>query len=168
MNHAIRAETPADAAAIRDINCQAFGQPAEADLVEALRAGGYPRLSLVAERDGRVVGHIMFSDLPIVAAAGTVPALALAPMAVLPQYQRQGVGSSLVQRGLDRCRDAGHRVVVVLGHRAYYPRFGFSPELALRLESPYAGPSFMALELVAGALDGVTGRVEYPPPFSRF
>ena len=144
----------------------AFGQDAEARLVDALRDGGYVRVSLVAETAGQVIGHILFSDLPIITEAGTVPALALAPMAVLPEVQNQGIGSALVRSGLDECRQQGHKIVVVLGHPHFYSRFGFSPKLAAHLESPFSGKdSFMALELMAGALDGVTGHVQYPPPF---
>jgi putative acetyltransferase len=115
----------------------------------------------VAEEGKEIVGHILFSDLPI----GTLHALALAPVAVLPGRQRQGIGSRLVQEGLRRCVEAGHRVVVVLGHADYYPRFGFSARLAEQLQAPFSGPSFMALELVPGALAGVAGQVRYPPPF---
>ena len=166
MEILIRPEATADQDAIRHVNRLAFGQDEEARLVDALRDGGYVRVSLVAERAGRIVGHILFSDLPIITEAGTVPALALAPMAVLPELQRQGIGSALVQRGLEACRQQGHRVVVVLGHSHFYPRFGFSPKLAAHLESPFSGSdSFMALELVPGALDGIAGRVQYPPPF---
>lgn len=89
-------------------------------------------------------------------------------MAVVPEYQRQGIGSELVRRGLDVCRDQGHRIVVVLGWPHFYPRFGFSAELTRALESPFSGESFMAIELVPGSLDGVIGRVEYPPPFGVF
>ena len=167
MTPTLRRETQADFATIRDINRQAFGRDTEAELVDALRGEGYLRLSLVAELDGLAVGHILFSELSIETPGGAVPALALAPMAVLPEHQRTGIGSALVRRGLDLCRDEGHRIVVVLGHPTYYPRFGFTAQLAERLESPYAGPAFMALELVAGALAGVGGKVEYPPPFSR-
>jgi putative acetyltransferase len=164
----IRTETTADHEAIRQVNRLAFGQGAEARLVDALRSGGYVRLSLVAENAGQVVGHILFSDLPITTEAGTVPALALAPMAVLPAFQRQGTGSALVRRGLEVCREQGHRIVIVVGHTDYYPRFGFSPELAARLESPFSGnPAFMALELVPGALAGMVGKVQYPPPFNE-
>ena len=128
--------------------------------------GGYLRLSLVAERAGQVVGHILFSDLSIITDAGTVPALALAPMAVLPGFQKQGIGSALVRRGLDECRRQGHQIVAVLGHPHFYRRFGFSSKLASALASPFGGgDSWMALELVPGALAGVAGRVEYPPPF---
>ena len=87
-------------------------------------------------------------------------------MAVLPEFQNQGTGSALVQRGLEACRQQGHRIVVVLGYPHFYQRFGFSPKLAAHLESPFSGSdSFMALGLVPGALDGVAGRVQYPPPF---
>ena len=133
--------------------------------MDALRDGGYARLSLVAEEGGRVVGHVLFSDLPIVTQAGTLHALALAPVAVLPSRQRQGVGSLLVREGLRLCAEQGHRVVVVLGHPDYYPRFGFSARRAGRLKAPFSGAAFMALELVPGALAGVTGEVRYPPPF---
>ncbi len=161
----VRAEAPEDRESIREVNGQAFGQEDEARLVDALREGGYTRLSLVAEEGGRVVGHILFSDLPIVTPAGTLHALALAPLAVLPAHQRQGIGSRLVSEGLRLCAQAGHRIVVVVGHPHYYPRFGFSAQLAARLTAPISGPAFMALELVPGALADVTGTVCYPPPF---
>jgi putative acetyltransferase len=162
----IRPETTADHEAIRHVNRIAFGQDAEGRLVDALRDGGYVRASLVAEQDEKVVGHILFSDLPIINEAGTVPALALAPMAVLPEFQKQGIGSALVRRGLEVCREQGHRIVIVVGHPHFYPRFGFSMKLAAHLDSPFSGrESFMAVELVPGALDGVMGRVRYPPPF---
>jgi putative acetyltransferase len=104
--------------------------------------------------------------LPIVGETATVSAVALAPVAVAPTYQRQQIGSELIRRGLGLCRDAGQRIVVVLGHPDFYRGFGFSAELAGTLDSPFSGnPAFMALELVAGALDGVRGRVEYAPPF---
>ena len=163
----VREERPADRAAIFEVERRAFEHDAEARLVDRLRNGGYVRLSLVAEIDGRIVGHILYSDLPIVGATGTTPALALAPMAVVPEHQSQGIGSALIRRSLDICRERGHQIVVVLGHKHYYPRFGFSPELARSLESPYAGGSFMALELTPGALAGVQGKVEYAPPFNE-
>ena len=165
MSPVIRPEMPTDHAAIREANRLAFGQDDEARLVEALRDGGYVRASLVAEEGGEIVGHILFSDLPIVTPGGIVPALSLAPMAVIPSHQRQGIGSMLVWEGLRTCAEAGHRIVVVLGHPEFYPRFGFSAMMAGRLRSPYSGPAFMALELVPGALEGVDGEVRYPPPF---
>ena len=164
----IRNETERDHKAVRQVNRLAFGQEAEARLVDALRAGGHAPVSLVAEVEGQVVGHIMFSDLNILTGSGTVPALALAPMAVLPDFRRQGIGSMLVRRGLEVCKEQGHRIVVVLGHPDFYPRFGFLAKLAESLESPYGGgPSHMAAELVPGALDGVAGRLAYSPPFSQ-
>jgi putative acetyltransferase len=166
MSVRIRGEAVEDQGAIRQVNRLAFGREDEARLVDALRDGGYVRVSLVAERDRQVVGHILFSDLPIITGSGSVPALALAPMAVMPDLQRQGIGSALVRRGLELCRERDHRIVIVLGHVDFYPRFGFSSKLAQPLQSPFSGhESFMALELVKGALDRVRGRVTYPPPF---
>jgi putative acetyltransferase len=165
MSPIIRVETTADQAAIRDVNRSAFNEEGEARLVDALRAGGYARVSLVAEEDSRVVGHILFSTLPIVTPEGTVEAVALAPLAVIPSHQQRGIGSMLVREGLRTCAEAGHRIVVVLGHPEFYSRFGFSAKLAECLKSPYSGPAFMALELVSGALEGVEGEVQYPPPF---
>jgi putative acetyltransferase len=125
MNLSIRPERLQDHAAIGQINRLAFGGETEARLVEQLRAEGYVRVSLVAEIDDRVVGHILFSDLPIAGSAGTVLGAALAPLAVGPEWQRQGIGSRLTEAGLQACRAAGCQVVVVLGHASYYPRFGF-------------------------------------------
>jgi putative acetyltransferase len=164
----VREETPRDFAAIRDVVASAFGRADESKLVDALRDEGYARLSLVAESDGEIVGHILFSELRIVGPHKTVAALALAPLAVVPTQQKHGIGSLLAREGLKRLTDADHRIVIVLGHPDYYPRFGFSAELARQLSSLYAGESFMALELIAGAMDGVQGNVEYPPSFSKF
>jgi putative acetyltransferase len=168
-NPVIRPESDADREAIRRVHRLAFGQDAEAALVDALRDGGHVRLSLVALRNGALVGHILFSELEILTRWGTMAALALAPMAVLPEYQRQGIGSALVRRGLELCRAAGHRAVIVVGHPEFYPRFGFSPALARGLQSPYSnlGEAWMALELVPDALDGVTGQAVYPRPFAE-
>ncbi len=150
MEIATRTEQPGDLEAIRTINRRAFGQDDESRLVDVLRSQGYLRLSLVAEVAGQTVGHVLFSALPIETNRGRVDSLALAPVAVLPEFQNRGVGSQLIREGLDQCRRQGHWIVIVLGHPAYYERFGFSAELARPLESPYAGDSFMALELVAG------------------
>lgn len=165
MSVNVREERPGDHAAVREAHRLAFGQEDEARLVDALREGGYARLSLVAEEGRRVIGHALFSDLPIKTPHGTVPALALAPLAVAPARQRQGVGTLLVREGLRACAGRGHRIVAVLGHPGYYPRFGFSAGLARPLRSPFSGASWMAAELVPGALAGVAGEVQYPPPF---
>lgn len=165
----IHPAAPADDSAIFEVNRLAFGQDSEARLVTVLREGGFVRLSLVAEVGGNVVGHILFSKLPIITANGVVEALALAPLAVLPSHQRRGIGSNLVKEGLRLCREAGQRIVVVLGHAQFYPRFGFSAKLASPLVSRFSGSeSWMALELMPGALAGVAGMVEYPPPFAGF
>lgn len=162
----IRPETPSDMDAIGEVNRAAFGQEAEARLVDRLRYEGHVALSLVAmDDDANIVGHILFSRLPIVGEETTTIALALAPMAVAPSLQRRGVGSALVDEGLRRCAELGHRIVIVLGHPEYYPRFGFRAALAEPLDAPFSGEAFMALELTPGALAGVQGRVEYPPPF---
>lgn len=166
MKPTIRLETAEDDAAIRHVNRLAFGRDNEAGIVDGLRNSGYARISLVAEVNGEVVGHILFSDLSILTDKGTVPALSLAPMAVVPTFQRKGIGSALVQRGLEVCRDQGHRIILVLGHSLFYPRFGFSAKMAEPLLSPFWGSdSWMALELVPGALEGIHGWVRYPPPF---
>jgi putative acetyltransferase len=167
MSLVIRPETTADRTSIREVNIPAFGREDEARLVEALRDGGHSLASLVAEEGGQVVGQILFSELPIATEEGTVEALSLAPMAVLPSRQRLGIGSLLVREGLRACRESGHRIVVVLGHPECYPRFGFSAKMGVRLRSPFSGPAFMALELVPGALDGVEGEVRYTPPFAQ-
>jgi len=150
---------------IRSINEAAFGRPDEADLVDALRTAGVVLVSLVAEVDQRIVGHILFSRMWIETTSGSCPAAALAPMAVLPGHQRRGIGRRLIRHGLDLLRRRGERIVIVLGHPDYYPRFGFSSEKARSLESPFSPKSFMAMELSPGALDGIRGRVRYPVAF---
>lgn len=115
----VRPEAPEDRKAVWVVHRLAFGRDTEADLVDALRDGGFGRLSLVAEKGRQIVGHVSLSDLPIVDGAGTVAALALAPLAVLPDHQRQGIGAALVRQGLETCRNHGHRIVIVLGDPAY-------------------------------------------------
>ncbi|HET7037075.1 MAG TPA: N-acetyltransferase, partial [Thermomicrobiaceae bacterium] len=125
----IRIEETGERATVDEIVRQAFGREVEADLVRAIRAspGWIPQLSLVAEREGELVGHVLFSRVAIESEGGEQPALVLAPVAVLPAAQNQGVGSALVREGLDRARALGERLVVLLGHPNYYPRFGFQP-----------------------------------------
>jgi putative acetyltransferase len=147
------------------VNEVAFGRPDEADLVDQLREEGAVLLSLVAEEGGRIVGHILFSRMHIETPQGDVEAVALAPMAVIPEWQGKGIGSELVGRGLAELRARGERIVIVLGHEHYYPRFGFSVEKARFLSSPFPPESFMALELVDGALQSVQGTVRYAAAF---
>jgi putative acetyltransferase len=165
----LRVESAGDAAAIAEVNRLAFGQKAEAQLVQELRDGGYVRLSLVAEWELRIVGHILFSQIAIITPDGdSLEAVSLAPMAVLPEFQRRGVGSLLVREALAQLQRNGQRIVVVLGHPEYYPRFGFSAELARPLACPYDVPpaAWLALELAPNSLRDVVGRVEYSPPFA--
>lgn len=167
----IRPETMADHAAVHDVNVLAFGREIEARLVEALRQSPdfIPELSLVAVESGQVVGHVLFSPMTIEEQGTSTPALALAVMAVRPEFQKRGIGSSLVRHGLKECRRLEHQIVIVVGHPAYYPRFGFSSARAKGLEAPFQVPdeAFMALELVPGALDGISGMVRYPPAFDE-
>jgi putative acetyltransferase len=166
VNFQIRAETVADYSGVRKVIRLAFGRDEEASLVDALRAEGAVRSSFVAEIDGRIVGHLLFSELLIAGESVTVPALALAPLAVLPEYQRRGIGTRLTRHGLEACQKQGRRIVVVLGHPDFYRRFGFSSKLAACLDSAFSGkPSFMATELAEGALEGVSGKVQYPAAF---
>lgn len=167
----IRQETPSDIAAIHDVNKQAFdGREAEARLVDVIRKSEnfIPELSLVAEENGQILGHILFSCVHIETENGAVYAIALAPMAVLPGTQKQGIGSKLVRHGLEECKNLGHAIVIVLGHTDYYPRFGFSASLAKSLECPFGdcGEAWMAVELIPGALQGMRGKVVYPAVFN--
>ena len=151
---------------IRTINEAAFGGPDEADLVDKLRTDGHALLSLVAELDAGLVGHILFSRMWIRSQVGAfISAVALAPVAVPPEHQRRGVGGRLIRYGLELLRARGEKITLVVGHPDYYPRFGFSTQKARSLESPFPAEAFMAIELSAGALDGVQGSVVYPAAF---
>ncbi|HTS51359.1 MAG TPA: N-acetyltransferase [Bryobacteraceae bacterium] len=161
----IRDEQPGDREQVRKVNETAFGRSDEADLIDRLLAEGAVLLSLVAEVDGQIVGHILFSRMTVETEQGPLAAVSLAPMAVLPEQQGRHVGSQLVLCGLARLRDQGERIVIVLGHPHYYPRFGFSCEKARHLASPFPPEAFMALELADGALAGVHGAVRYPAAF---
>ena len=164
----IRPEQPGDVAAIRRVNERAFNDSAEANLVDLLREHGEVTLSLVAVHDAQVVGHILFSPVVIESAGESFAAVGLAPMAVLPEWQNQGVGSRLVKAGLDECRRQGHAAAVVLGHPGFYPRFGFAPASRFGVRSEYdvADEVFMAIELQPGALAGRGGLVRYQPEFN--
>lgn len=164
----VRNENPEsiqDLSAIRSINQAAFEGCVEADLIEKLRAGGDVLLSMVAESGNKIVGHILFSRMWIDTSSGLVPAAALAPMAVLPEHQRSGIGGHLIRKALDSLTAQGEKIVIVVGHPRYYPRFGFSSGKTRFLESGFPDEAFMALELAPGALDGVRGRVIYPAAF---
>ena len=167
----IRPETRRDFDAIAEINRLAFGQDDEAKLVEGIRLleGFDPDLSLVAASGDALIGHILFSPIHIECEMRTVSALALAPMAVRPEHQRKGIGTRLVEEGLNVCKGRGHRLVIVLGHPDYYPRFGFVPGSRHGLRCPFPAPdeAFMGLALFPGALHDVAGLVVYSKPFSQ-
>jgi putative acetyltransferase len=166
MKLTIRPEEPRDRAAVYQVNVQAYGREDEAKLVEELRDGNHARLSLVADAGGEIVAHIMFSAVQIMTDAGPMQALVLAPLAVHPEQQQHGLGSTLLKDGLYLAAQRHHRVILVVGDPAFYTRFGFSRELTKPLKCRLAGETFMALELVAGALRGVEGMVLFPPPFA--
>ena len=165
----IREERPEDVTGIRHVNEQAFGQPEEAHIVDMLRTRGKVILSLVAAQNDRIVGHILFSPVMIESEGGLFTVVGLAPMAVLPGLQKQGIGSLLVKHGLEHCRQAGYECVVVLGHAEYYPRFGFVPASRFGVKCEYDVPDevFMALELREGALEGRAGIAKYEPEFKE-
>jgi len=163
----VRREDPRDVDAVRIVNERAFGQPDEARIVDAVR-GLTDAISLVAVLDDEVVGHILFTPVTIDEADPRLSVSGLAPMAVLPQFQRRGIGSALVHAGLDACRAAGHDLVVVLGHAKYYPKFGFvtAADHGLRCEYPVPPEVFMVNELRPGSLARARGLVRYRPEFS--
>ena len=157
---AIREERPGDHAAIRAVVTAAFGRADEADLVDALRANGDSVLSLVAEED-RIIGHVLFSRM-----AAPFRALGLAPVAVLPDRQRFGVGCSLIRAGLEAAHHAGWQGAFVFGNPDFYRRFGFDASLAAGFASPYAGPNLMVAPL-GGVLPAMEGRIDYAPAFAK-
>ena len=154
-----------DRAAIYAVNEAAFGTSDEANLVDRLRAEHHVLVSLVAELDSVIVGHILFSRMWINTKSGHIAAVALAPVAVLTTHQRKGIGGLLIRHGLELLRSRGESIVIVVGHPAYYPRFGFSTDLTRSIESPFSRQAFMAMELQKGVLDRIHGQVVYPPPF---
>lgn len=164
----IRRETPEDANPVRRVNELAFGRPNEAGLVDALR-GSVDAVSLVAVVGDDVVGHVLFTSVRIVDGnQRTTVAIGLGPLAVLPEHQRRGIGSALVRAGLDACRRLGHAVVVVLGHPAYYQRFGFVPARPKGIQYEHVVPSeaFQVMELRTGAVARSGGVVRYRPEFA--
>ncbi|MBE0429823.1 MAG: N-acetyltransferase [Thermoleophilia bacterium] len=166
----IRHERPEDAASIRFIHEQAFGQPAEAGIVDRLRQSCDASLSLVAQSRDGLVGHILFTPVVVESPEHKVTGMGLAPMAVLPDCQGHGIGSALVRRGIEILRERGCPFIVVLGHPEYYPRFGFERASAHGITSQWdevPDEAFMILALDARCLDGVTGVASYRPEFDE-
>ena len=161
-----RAEQSSDREKITKVNDDAFGGTDESRLVNLLRVQAEPHLSLIAEDDGLLCGHIMFSPATVVKDA-SLKVFGLAPMSVTPAKQNAGIGSLLVKEGLSKCKALGYGGVIVLGHPTYYPRFGFKPGIEFELACEYDVPSevFMALELIEGYFKNVSGTVKYHAAF---
>lgn len=170
MKITIRPETKEDCSAIRQINRKAFHTDAEANLVDALRKSSVEIISLVAECSGEITGHILFSEVKLEDRRPDIRLCGLAPMAVLPEYQRQGIGSQLVIEGVTACRQAGYGAVVVLGHPQFYPRFGFEPSVNFEIKSEFDVPDevFMIKELRKDALTNCSGTIRYHAAFKQF
>lgn len=165
--YTIRAEKAEDHLAIHAVHTAAFGQPLEGDLVDALRRAEALTIALVAVHDTCVVGHIAFSPVTVTSSTTTIEALGLGPLAVLPEYQRQGIGTQLVQAGLTTCRTTPYGIVVVLGHPGYYARCGFMTAKRYGITWEHDAPeeAFMVYECKAGALGQIQGIVQYRPEF---
>ncbi len=161
----IKAARRSDLRAIIAIHDAAFGTPDEGRLVADLMAADLDAISLVASNDAELLGHILFSPLLVEVEGEAIAALALAPLAVMPGRQDQGVGTALMDAGLAQARAEGWEAVIVLGHPEYYSRFGFSAAAAQGFAAPFDGPAFMALELRESALSGRRGKIIYPAPF---
>lgn len=164
MAPGLRSERAEDAAAIRAVHVAAFPTPMEAALVDALRSAGAATVSEVAVVDGVVAGHVLLSPVSVPGVLG------LAPLAVRPELQKQGIGAALVRHALERAKEEGAGALVVLGEPAYYGRFGFvaAREFGLHCKWPGTEAAFMALELREGALNGARGLVSYHPAFDVF
>ena len=163
----IREERAEDAEAVHALLVAAFAREAEGRLVERLRASGKVVCALVAEEKGRVLGHMVFSRIAVNNGGGDIPVLALAPLAVIPAFQRLGIGSALVSAGLARCRELGHFRVIVIGDPVFFGRFGFVAASSFGLSCPFRVPaeSFLAIELEAGVFAQVSGVVRYGNEF---
>ncbi len=155
-----------DAASIRKIHLSAFETCLEADLVERLEQNGEAVISMVATADGAIVGHILFSRMECEADGQPMDALGLAPVAVLPERQSRGIGTRLIEAGLDEARSLAVDIVFLVGEPDYYGRFGFSAATAAPFASPYAGEYFQAKPISVGFTPPGSGRAEYPTAFA--
>jgi putative acetyltransferase len=164
----IREENPKDCSEVYKVNSTAFETQAEANLVDVLRKEARPIVSLVAEDEGVIVGHILFSPVTL-SGSSELKIMGLGPMAVVPKNQRKGIGSAMIKAGLEKCRNLGYGAVIVLGHPEYYPRFGFRPSILYDISSEYQVPEeiFMVIELLPGYLDGASGVIKYHPAFNN-
>jgi len=165
MDLLIRKEEKKDRKDIYEVNKLAFGQENESKLIDKIRAGDnfVPELSLVAKTNGRIVGHILFSKIKIIRSS-VFMTLALAPMAVIPAFQKHGIGSDLIKKGMAKAKELGFDSIIVLGHKDYYPKSGFEIASKWNIKSPFEVPdeAFMAFELTEKALEGKAGIIKYP------
>ena len=165
----IRPEKKSDYSAIYEVNKLAFNGENESKLVQTLRKSENfnEKLSIIAIKDEKIVGYILFTPITIENKGNSFPALALAPLAVHPEFQNQGIGSLLVNHGLEKCNGLNYGIIIVIGHPNYYPRFGFVPAGSKGLKVPFEVPEevFLVKENISGALDGVEGTVKYPQAF---
>jgi putative acetyltransferase len=162
----IRPEQTKDIAAIKKINLAAFKTEEEAWLVDEIRKQDQDMISLVAEKNNQIVGHIMFSQGSN-KSCPDIKIIGLAPMAVLPEHQNKGIGSRLVKAGIQACKEAGYQAIIVLGHPNFYPKFGFIPSINFNLKGEYDVPPevFMVLEIEKDILSPCSGILEYHPIF---
>jgi predicted N-acetyltransferase YhbS len=171
MKPNIRSEANNDFQLIKHVNDLAFGQPNEGELIDKLRTNPafVKDLSMVAEFENQIVGHILFFPIQIFCENGTTETLALAPMSVLPEFQNKSIGSQLVIKGLEAAKKLGFKSVIVLGHPEFYPRFGFEPASRWKIKPPFEVPDevFMAIELEKGSLENDSGIVRYPGEFDE-
>ena len=163
----LRPEEPKDHSAVHAVNQSAFETSAEANLVDVLRREAHPIISLVAEQNGAIIGHIMFSPVSLTGHTD-LKIMGLGPVAVAPEHQRMGIGTALLKTGLEKCNEIGYGAVIVLGHQSYYPRFGFVPSVNYGISSEYDVPPevFMVMELQPGYLNDASGIIQYHPAFS--
>ena len=166
----VRAEVPEDVRAIDVVNLSAFQGEAEARLVSAIRGSAdfIPDLSLVAELNGRIVGHLLLSKVKLQLGAGSKTVLALGPMSVVPSQSHRGIGSVLIEAAIGRAKEMNYAAIIVAGQPDYYERFAFQPAATWGLSSNLRLPAdaLTAMELVPGALKG-GGQVIYPAPFAE-
>ena len=156
----IRSESPNDYSQVREIHLKSFPDVTEADLVDQLRVDGDAVISLVAHENDQLVGHVMFSRM-----SAPFRALGMAPVAVLPDWRRQGIAAALIRSGIEQARADGWEGIFVLGDPDYYQRFGFSARMAEGFSSPYAGPYLMVLSLQSSKLPIQVGQIEYALAF---
>ena len=170
----IRQETPSDYGVVSQIIEAAFrddphGDHTEHHLVERLRKSDefIPELSLVAEVDGEIVGHILLTKIKIKNKQATFHSLALAPVSVKPSFQKKGIGAELIRAAHRKAKELGHQSIVLVGHENYYPKFGYELTSKYGIELPFEAPdeNCMVIELEDGALQGVSGMVEYSQVF---